>query len=190
MKLPYKKYDLIYADPPWPYYGDPNKNAAAGKHYRLMTVDEICQFRVRELMKDKAGLLIWVTSSKMDLAIDVIRSWNLYYRGVAYVWVKTTKDGKVIHGQGINPTYTKPTTEYVLLGTTVRVGRPFPIYDLGQGQVVFAPRGVHSEKPEEVRRRIERNTGNISKIELFARKISPAWDAYGDEIGLIINSSS
>ena len=23
-------FDIVYADPPWPMYGDPNKNAAAG----------------------------------------------------------------------------------------------------------------------------------------------------------------
>jgi hypothetical protein len=26
-----RKYRIVLADPPWPYYGDPNKNAAAGK---------------------------------------------------------------------------------------------------------------------------------------------------------------
>ena len=30
-------YDVVYADPPWSYYGDPNKMAAAGKYYALLS---------------------------------------------------------------------------------------------------------------------------------------------------------
>ena len=26
-------YDIVMLDPPWAHYGDPNKPAAAGKHY-------------------------------------------------------------------------------------------------------------------------------------------------------------
>jgi N6-adenosine-specific RNA methylase IME4 len=41
----------------------------------------------------------------------------------------------------------------------------------------------HSEKPEEFRRLIERSTLHMpNKLELFARKQSPGWDVFGNEV--------
>ena len=175
-------YSVVYADPAWPMYGDPNKDQAAGKHYALMSQTELSALPVRELLGGKGVLLCWATCPRLDIAIDVIRSWGLYYRGVAYVWVKTTLAGNVISGQGIRPTTVKPTTELVLVGTTHARGRPLPLLTESQGQVAFAPRGRHSEKPEEVRHRIEDLFGPVPRVELFARKRTPGWDAWGDAL--------
>ena len=43
-------------------------------------------------------------------------------------------------------------------------------------------RSKHSAKPDEVRDRIIQLTGNISKIELFAREKVPGWDCWGNEV--------
>jgi N6-adenosine-specific RNA methylase IME4 len=164
-------------------YGDPNKMAAAGKHYGLMTMADICAMPVREIMAPKAALFMWCTGPRMDLAFEAIKSWGLHYRGVAFVWVKTRKDGGIIGAQGIPPTAVKPITEFVLLATTNKTGRPFPLLDSKVEQVVLAPRGKHSEKPEEVRRRIENIYGaDRKKIELFARKKTVGWTCTGDEV--------
>lgn len=40
---PAKRYDVIYMDPPWSYYGDPNKMGAAGKEYNLMEDQELAE---------------------------------------------------------------------------------------------------------------------------------------------------
>jgi N6-adenosine-specific RNA methylase IME4 len=108
--------------------------------------------------------------------------------------VKTRRDGIPIGAQGVTPTFTKPTCEFVLVATTVSKGRPFPILDLKQAQTVFlddqdvfdpqpvfAPRGRHSAKPDDVRRRIERLCGERPRIELFARGAVPGWDVWGAE---------
>jgi N6-adenosine-specific RNA methylase IME4 len=174
-------YDVVMADPPWSYYGSPTKMAAAGKHYDLMTLEELAALPVREIMSDAAALFLWATSPKLDVAVDLLRAWGLHYRGVAYVWVKTRKDGGIIGGQGITPTFVKPTTEFVLAATTKAKGRPFPILDLKQHQVVLAPRSEHSAKPEEVRRRIEALCGVRPRVELFARGSVPGWDVWGRE---------
>jgi N6-adenosine-specific RNA methylase IME4 len=107
----------------------------------------------------------------------------LHYRGVAYVWVKTNRKGEPIRGQGVPPTFTKPTTEFVLVATTMPTGRPFPILDLGQGQVVMEGRAEHSRKPAIFRRYIEELCGRRSRIELFAREPAIGWDAWGAEAG-------
>jgi N6-adenosine-specific RNA methylase IME4 len=48
-------------------------------------------------------------------------------------------------------------------------------------QVVLAPRGRHSQKPEEVRDRIVELMGDIPRIELFARSGAEGWDCWGNE---------
>lgn len=180
--FPDRLYDVVYCDPPWFYYGSPTKMAAAGKHYQLMSYDDILALPVRELMSDKAALFLWATGPRLDWAIDAIRSWKLHYRGVAYVWVKTRKkDGQPVGAQGVPPTFTKPTTEFVLAATTKPRGRPFPILDLKQPQTVLAPRTEHSRKPDEVRSRIEALCGDRTRIELFARGTVPGWDSWGLE---------
>ncbi len=175
------KYKVVLADPPWEHYGDPFKHAAAGKHYGLMTQQEISLLPVRELMDSPAALFLWSTGPRLDLAIQTIRDWGLHYRGVLYVWVKTNQQGKIIEGQGIPPTFTKPTTEFLLSCTTNKAGRPFPIQTFRQAQVILSPRGRHSEKPAVFYELIEELCGPVSRIELFARNIREGWDAWGNE---------
>jgi len=176
-------FEIVYADPAWGYYGDPNKMAAAGKHYNLMSQADICAMPIKDIMAKKAALFLWATGPKLHEAIEAINSWGLNYRGVAFVWVKTRLDGNIIGAQGVAPTAVKPITEFVLIATTNKTGRPFPLLDFKVEQVVLAPRGKHSEKPEEVRLRIDRLYGSDrKKIELFSRKETPGWVCTGDEI--------
>jgi N6-adenosine-specific RNA methylase IME4 len=118
----------------------------------------------------------------LNFAVNLIEAWGLHYRGVAYVWVKTNSKGEPIRGQGVPPTFTKPTTEFLLAATTMPTGRPFPILDLGQGQVVMERRREHSRKPAIFRRLIEELCGRRSRIELFARDSANGWDAWGAEV--------
>jgi N6-adenosine-specific RNA methylase IME4 len=179
------KYKLIYADPPWSYYGDPNKPQAAGKHYALMTTDAISRIPVRRWVTKEAACFMWATGPKLPEALVVMNAWGFHFRGVAYVWVKTRGDGTIIHGQGTRPTFVKPTTEFVLAGSTCKTGRPLPLLTEAQGQVVLAPRGAHSEKPPEVRRRIEELFGPVPRLEMFARHSPDDWDTWGNEIGVL-----
>lgn len=202
--IPDTSYEVVYADPPWWYYGDPNKMAAAGKHYDLMTDEQLRALPVRKKCKKSAVCFLWSTGPRLDSAMDLIRAWGFAYRGVGFVWVKTRKDGHVIGAQGVRPSIVKPTTEFVLTGTlgefqgplpegvevefvlagsTKPLGRPLPLESESVKQVVFAPRGAHSEKPPEVRSRIELLYGNRPRLELFARGFEvPGWDRFGNEL--------
>jgi N6-adenosine-specific RNA methylase IME4 len=181
--LPAKRYDIVYLDPPWYYYGSPVKDAAAAKHYPLMTLEQLAEIDVRSILNKSAAVFMWATCPRLDFAIKLIEAWGLHYRGVAYVWVKTNAKGGIIAGQGVPPTFTKPTTELLLAATTKRTGRPFPILDFAQAQVVLSPRGAHSEKPAIFRDRIEALCGKRSRIELFARSRPRGWDTWGAEVG-------
>lgn len=176
--------DVVLADPPWPMWGDPNKNAAAGKHYTLMSEATLAALPVRDLFVGDGALFLWATCPRLDLAIRMIKAWNLHYRGVAFIWCKTRADGGLIHGQGIPPTATKPTSELCLLATTCKAGRPLPLLDCAVPQVVLAPRGAHSAKPEVVYGLVNRLYGErVRKLELFARSRQPGWLAWGDQLG-------
>jgi len=47
----------------------------------------------------------------------------------------------------------------------------------------LAPRGRHSEKPREVRHRIEELFGKYDRLEMFAREHPRGWDVWGNEAG-------
>jgi N6-adenosine-specific RNA methylase IME4 len=193
------RYKLIYLDPAWNYWGDSDKDQAAGKHYNTMTYEELVKLPVRSLIDDPGVIFMWATGPKMDEAVDLIRAWDFYYRGIGYLWIKTTKDGRVISGQGVRPSFVKPTTELVLvgstepkeaeetaemviIGSTQAKGRTLPLKTEKQSQLIFAPRPPkHSEKPSEARERIEELFGNVPRIELFARRKHQGWDSWGLE---------
>lgn len=178
-----KRYDILYIDPPWAHFGDPHKNAAAGKHYQLMTDQDVYDLPLKKILKRNAYVFVWATTPRLNAAIDAIKAWGLHYRGVAHVWVKTRKDGGIIHGQGVPPTYSKPTTEMLLVATTKKTGRPIKLLDNALPQVVLAPREGHSTKPEAFRELIERAFGpGYDKIEIFARKQNPGWDCIGNGV--------
>jgi len=192
--LTLEPYDILLADPPWHYYGSATKDAAAGKHYNLMEDGDLAKLPVLDLMPKKAAMFMWATCPRLDFAIDLIRSWGLHYRGVAWVWVKTRKDGAVIHGQGVPPTFTKPTTELLLAATTMPRGRAWPIQTSRMAQVIHEPpaipiyeprTGHHSEKPKRFHRLIEELAGpDVRKAELFCRGFpEPTWHGWGNECG-------
>lgn len=175
-----KKYDVIIADPPWAYYGDPNKNQAAGKHYQLMSVDEMA--RLTWPLANRGVLFMWATSPKLTDALALGSLLGLTYRGIAFVWVKTNREGKPVGAQGVRPSIIKPTTELVLAFSRIAKGRPMPLLSESVPQVVMARRGRHSEKPRVVQDRITQLYGDVARLEMFARERYAGWDAWGNEI--------
>ena len=176
------KYDVVLADPPWSYSGEQDKWGAAAKFYSTMTNKDIFAINMLERMENKSVLFLWATCPKLHTAIEAIDQWGLTYRGVAFVWVKTKADGTPIKAQGVRPTVVKPLTELVLVASNQKTGRPLKLHDESICQTVFAPKQEHSRKPDDVQDRIERMYPNASKLEMFARRTRPGWDAWGDEV--------
>jgi site-specific DNA-methyltransferase (adenine-specific) len=48
--------------------------------------------------------------------------------------------------------------------------------------VVISPREEHSKKPDLVREKIVELCGDVSRVELFARKQTKGWDTWGNEV--------
>ena len=195
-----ESFDIVILDPPWSHYGDPNKPAAAGKHYACIPDEDMLQLDVASYMHPKRSLaFVWATCPRLDFAIAALQSWELHYRGVAFAWVKTRRDGTPVGAQGVRASITKPTLELVLVGSPMARGRPLPIADESVAQVindtrgcdevtpltpdvVLAARGEHSVKPDEVYARVARMYPTASKCELFARAERPGWTCVGDEL--------
>jgi N6-adenosine-specific RNA methylase IME4 len=174
-------YKLIYVDPPWHYYGNTDKDQAAGKHYNTMTFEELVALPVPKIIAKTAVMFMWTTGPKLAEAILLMQAWGFHYRCVGYVWIKTSKDGDVIEGQGVRPSFVKQMDEFVIVGSTEPRGRTLPIFTESQAQNIFASRGEHSEKPDEARWRLEELFGPIPRLEMFARCRCPGWDAWGFE---------
>ena len=168
-----RKYNIIYADPPWRYWESGNKNQAL--HYTTMTIDEICDLPVKNIADDDCVLFLWVTYPILHEAFRVIESWGFKYSTAAFVWVKKNKqkDSPFI-GCGA---WTRANTELCLLATKGNIMR----LDASISQVVESPIEEHSKKPDVVRELITRLVGELPRVELFCRNPADGWDVWGNE---------
>jgi N6-adenosine-specific RNA methylase IME4 len=178
------KYQVILADPPWDYYGSTDNMGDAAKHYLLMKNEDIFAMPIRDTFLDNPGVMfLWATCPKLDVAIDTLKKWGLHYRGVAFVWVKTTLQGIPIKATGVRPSFVKPLVELVLIGSTDKKGRTLPLSSESVVQTIFAPRAEHSRKPKEVFEKISLMYPNVKKLEMFARGKAhdSTWSVWGNE---------
>ena len=122
MELPDKKYQIIYADPPWEY---DNELKSGGKayfgavvRYSVMSNEKLCQLKIGNITDKNAVLFMWVTSPKLNECWPIIDSWGFKYKTVAFCWNKITTGGKWVHNMGH---WTMGNMELCLLATK---GRP------------------------------------------------------------------
>ena len=180
--FPDRKYQIIYADPAWGYRNSPSKKGRtrvfARNHYELMKTKDIMALPVGDIAEKRSVLFLWATLPMLPDAFQVIQAWGFVYRTTAFVWVKRNRrSGTYFWGGGY---YTRSNIELVLLGTR---GKILPRLTRSMHQIIDAPVGRHSEKPAIVRTKIVRLFGDLPRIELFARRRVPGWDAWGDEVG-------
>lgn len=84
-----KKYDIIYADPPWLYRDTLGGNAKMGAMpYPCMTQDEIKNLPIHNLAAKDSVLFLWATMPKLQEALDTIKAWGFKYKTCAFCWVK------------------------------------------------------------------------------------------------------
>lgn len=108
-----RKYNIIYADPPWNYLNQIFNGSIKDK-YDQMTDKDIHALPVEGLCHENAALFLWTTMPKIKVALEVIESWGFSYTTCFAAWSKIyPKTGEVKCGAG---SYTRPNTELVLLG--------------------------------------------------------------------------
>lgn len=181
-----KKYKVIYADPPW-YYANNKKRqkygGAAMAHYPMVKLDELKRLPIQSICEDASILFLWATFPRLKDALELMESWGFIYRTIGFCWIKKFKNGKIESGRGMG-FFTKENAEVCLIGTRyVHKGRnQIKVLRHDISSVIISERRRHSEKPDEVRHRIDMLFGNVSKIELFARQEYPGWDSWGNEL--------
>lgn len=173
-----KKYNIIYADPPWQYKDKMKGHSFSLEHeYKTMPLEWIKNLDVQKISDKDCILFLWAVSPQLPKALDTMKAWGFKYKTVAFCWSKTTKTGKYVSNLG---KWTMGNVELCLLGVK---GSPnkFRI-NKAVKQLVIAERTQHSKKPDEVRKRIVQGFGDIPRIELFARQYAEGWDCWGDEV--------
>lgn len=175
-----KKYNIIYADPPWNGLGWNNGSGlkCPANHYAVQDLAWIKALPVEGLAESNCALFLWATFPNLPDAISVIKSWGFNYSTCAFTWVKRNKktDGYFV-GCG---NYTRANAEICLLGT--RGHCQSMRKSASVRQICDARIGEHSEKPSEIRDRIVELFGDLPRIELFARQRTLGWDAWGNEV--------
>jgi N6-adenosine-specific RNA methylase IME4 len=189
INFPDKKYSIIYADPPWHFSGGIRSSkviegkyqfytpdTTVGAKYGTMKDEDILSLPVNTITADDCVLFMWTTDAHLPLALKVMEAWGMPYKTVGFVWNKKEKSGKQVCYYG---KWTMKGTELCLIGAKGKANSLIQAHNV-RG-LVEAERGVHSQKPDEVRRRIVELMGDIPRIELFARDRAENWDAWGDQ---------
>lgn len=174
--MPNKKYQIIYADPPWEYKASDclsKSSCLSGSHknhYNYMSADDLKQLEVESIADKDCILFMWTASPKLDEAIVLGEAWGFTYCTIGFIWDK----------QEINPGYY--TLSQVEICLVFRKGNiPNPRGKRNIRQFLSEKRGRHSRKPPEIRARIVEMFPEQNKIELFARRENMLFDAEGFE---------
>ena len=181
--FPNKKYQIIYADPPWSFSSkelqkyNGKRFTSMDKHYGTQKNEFIYNLPVRDISHKDCALFLWSTDAHLFEGIETIKAWGFKYITVAFVWEKLTTTGKTVCNLGA---WTMKNYELCLLGTRGGMLKHKKVNNIRQK--VTALRRKHSQKPEEVRTNIELLFGDLPRIELFARTQTPGWDVWGNEV--------
>lgn len=181
-----KKYNIIYADPPWRFKnwsmaelakrGEKWARRNGRSPYAVMDNEDIYSLPVGEIAEKDSILFLWATYPKLQEALETVRRWGFKYKTVAFTWVKQNKKSDGWHfGLGY---WTRGNPEICLLATK---GKPKRESKFVANLTISHLRG-HSQKPDEVREKIVELMGNLPRIELFAREKTEGWDALGFDI--------
>jgi len=170
-----KKYNIIYADPPW-VYQDKSKSHGGGaeSHYKCTPTQELAKIQIP--VEENSVCLMWCTYPQLEEGIKLMKAWGFKYKTVAFTWVKVNKDGSVYMGMG---RHTRANAEICLLGIR---GKGITRMNASIYNTQLHPRGKHSEKPQAFRNDIVKLYGDLPRIELFARQKIQGWDSWGNEI--------
>lgn len=178
-----KKYNVIYADPPWKYQSkQPFRMQGTRFHrleevYQTATVEDMSRWDIGRIAAPDCALFMWSTDSHLPEAIELMKAWGFKYRTVGFVWVKQTSKGNLVRNLG---QWTLKSEELCLIGTKGRAHGLKVAHNIPQ--LVFEERTQHSKKPEAVPDLIEKMFGAVPRIELFARQTRPGWDCWGNEV--------
>lgn len=172
--MTFRGFKCVSADPPWPFKDKlPGGGRGAAKHYALMTVPDICRFKLPPLHED-CWLFLWRPATHQRAALAVAEAWGFTNDPSELIWCKTTKDGKPCMGMGRSVRNAHETCLIFKRGRPERLSASilstFP-----------APRTEHSRKPDAFYALVDAFAPG-PHVELFARRQWPGWTCLGAEM--------
>jgi N6-adenosine-specific RNA methylase IME4 len=167
------KYSIIYADPPWEVKAGPpwsSSGKSGDLPYPTMKLKDIKSLKVKEIADKNSHLYLWTINKYVDESYDVARDWG--FKPVSLLtWCKPK------HGLGLGGSFVQ-TSEHLLLAKRGNL----PTNSRVDSSWFFHKRLKHSEKPQLFRDLILKASGNLPRIELFARQKTEGWDVWGNEV--------
>lgn len=205
------KFDMVIADPPW-IFSDELKMSdvkrGAESQYSVMTIEDIKNLKVKDVVKDDALLALWVPSSLLQEGLDVMKCWG-FRQTQTHIWVKVKnepfsdlvkefkkqikeKDAKEIievlfenfKWNGVLGFFMgrlfRQCHEVCLIGVRGKIYNK--LQNKSQRSVHFAPNLKHSAKPEELQDMLDLMFPDCDKkLEMFARRDRQGWYCAGIE---------
>jgi len=167
-----KKYQIIYADPPWEVEKIQRKVRPnqVDMDYPTMGLVDIRNLGIdlRTYEADDCKLFLWATHKYLPYAFSVMSEWGFKYQRTI-TWDK--QNGMCLFGFHHR-------TEFLLFGYRGKIEmyprrKAFPT-------IVTAKSPRHSEKPQIFRDLIA--PFGEPRLELFARQKVEGWDCWGNEV--------
>jgi N6-adenosine-specific RNA methylase IME4 len=173
-----KKYDIIYADPPWNYPHDQSHfGQDVKRHYNTMSKEELKKMDIKSITETDCVLYLWATAPLLPTCLEVLEAWGFKYKS-CLVW------DKVKHNMGF---YSSVRHEIILIGGKGKSAPTDKKYANRIDSVFVEERREHSRKPDYFYEMIEKcHPLKTKKIELFARTTRNGWDAFGNETNKFI----
>lgn len=174
-----QKFQTVLADPPWQFQNKTGKVAPEHKRlnrYGTMSLDEIKNLPVADVVEEPAHLYLWVPNALLLEGLQVMAAWGFQYK-TNIVWHKVRKDGGP-DGRGVG-FYFRNTTELILFGVRGKKARTLAP-GRTQVNILRTMKREHSRKPDELYDLIERCSPGPF-LELFARGTQQGWCSWGNE---------